>query len=182
MTRTTLGIVAATITAVLALAGCGSSQQPEHQSGDGHDHHVSLPAGDGPIRGDSPDVSAREALSRMYSWQPVTDIDTRSAIIRAKPWIEDSLHRKLLTGRDWVRLPGSWALWREDRAIVTAQVAITARRDEPMAQNVQRTAMVAQVAQWPDGSTTESAVMTYTVTLARGVDDRLRLTEIEVSS
>lgn len=33
MTRTTLGIVAATITAVLALAGCGSSQQPEHQSG-----------------------------------------------------------------------------------------------------------------------------------------------------
>lgn len=181
--RRRIAIVA--VAAVLLVCGCTSSSDsggPSTHAGHDHDAGQSLPAGDGPVIGGGPDATAREALSRIYSWQPVSDADSSAAILRAAAWLDADLLAKILSSREGGRGIPQWALWREGTAIVTAQVAITARRDKPTAQRVRRVAMVAQQVQWPDGGIEELPVMTFAIALHKDTDGRWLLSSLEVAA
>lgn len=184
--RTVLGVA---ILAALALlfAACGDggtdSSTPSVPAGDVHG--TTLPDGAGPTQADSPDTVATEALSRIYSWQPVTDADSGAGMQRARAWLSGELATVTDRGdsTDPMRSSSQWQQWRDGKAIVTAAVKVTATEDDPTANVVTRQALVAQTVTWGDGTTTDLGVMTFTVDLAKDPTDhcwrvwRMQLTD-----
>lgn len=169
------------------VAGCGDSnpdpQRPSPPAGDVHG--TTLPDGAGPTPADSPDAVATEALSRIYSWQPVTDPDSGAGMRRARAWLSGELATVTDRGdtSGQMRSSSQWQQWRDGKAIVTATVKVTATTDDPAATVVARQALVGQTVTWGDATTTDLGVMTFTVDLAKDPTDhcwrlwRMQLTD-----
>lgn len=177
--------VGVVVMAVVLVGGCGDEPAPpsEHGHEHAHDTHVhDLPRGDGPVAGEGPDASATEALTRIYSWAPVTDADSGAGMRRATAWLSGELAAvaRRGDGGDQLRPMRSWSSWQQDKAIVTATVKVTAQQDRPGATDVTRRALVAQQVQRPDGSVEPLGVMTFDVALSHDRDQRWRMWRMQL--
>ncbi|MDJ0362477.1 hypothetical protein [Rhodococcus sp. H29-C3] len=79
---------AVTAAAVLALAGCGGSSDPDPIP-EGTDAHVQIDPLD-PAGLDAPGA-ATTAMNAILSWQPAVDASKADALARARPWITTPL-------------------------------------------------------------------------------------------
>lgn len=177
--RTSLRLTVIALAVVAWLVGC-TSQEPgpgAHELDDGHDHAVVLPDGSGPEAGGSAEDSAREALQRIWSWQPTNDASSGQGMVRARPWLSGELAQIAERGDDPAdtRTSAQWRQWKQAGAVVTATVSITAAHQPPDARTVQRQAVVLQQVLAADGTVQPLSVMTFSVDLALEKDQRWRM-------
>jgi len=167
------------ITAAVALAACGDTDSPDSGPGDaGHDH----PTGQGPVPGAMPDDSVQEALSRIYSWEPLTQANSGVAMLNALPWLSGEMAEAATRpGDDRMRPMRQWAQWRKEKAIVTATVHVVPAYDDAGSKTTQREASVLQRIQRADGSVDAYSLITYQVDLALEADNCWRVWRIQIT-
>lgn len=119
--RTMLSVlccVAAAVLATLVLTGPNRSDHSETTAAGDADHTIHGPAPDTA----GPAEAAQQALTALFTWQPVIDATTGAALSRAQPWLTGELARTSqpppATG---VRELPQWAAWRRSGDIVTAR-------------------------------------------------------------
>lgn len=156
--------------AALAVAGGAVALLTHHDtSGPTTGQHAPGDADSGP-HGPQPEgadaiTAAQQALTAMFSWQPVSDASTGAGLVRAKPYLTgqllDAANGTPATG---VRALPEWAAWRESKDVVEATV--TDVKASP-AQDGQAlvTATVTQNVRHRDNSSTRYQVMTVSAAM-----------------
>lgn len=114
-------VIAAAITAaaVLAVAGCGGSPDPDPIP-EGTDAHVQIDPLD-PAGLDAPGA-ATTAMNAILSWQPAVDTSKADALARARPWITTPLIDTLDAPQSTTELrpDREWDAWARSEDTLTA--------------------------------------------------------------
>ncbi|WP_207844004.1 hypothetical protein [Williamsia soli] len=187
------GPVAAVIAAlaallVILLAGCGGATGPDQPSpgpSAGHDHDHELPgAPDAPDPATAgPDVVAAQALSMMFTWQPVTDPSSGAALRRAAPWLGGDLAAAASSTQTATpeRPDSRWASWRRSGDVVTATADVDAGHIPDTPTTAVRLVTVRQQTLHSGGDTTPLTPMRIEATLSH-TDTGWRLTVFTVTA
>ncbi len=183
--RSVAAALAAAATLAVMLAGCstgdpGSSPAHAPSAGSDHGHAVSGPPD--PATAD-PTVVAAQALSMMFTWQPVTDPSSGEAVRRAAPWLGGDLAAaasSTLTATP-ERPDPSWESWRRSGDVVTATADVDDGHIPDTTSTAQRLITVRQKTLHADGDTTPLTPMRVQATLTR-TDHGWRLTDYTVTS
>ncbi|GAB2554676.1 hypothetical protein [Nocardia heshunensis] len=77
-------------------------------------------------------TAAEQALTAVFTWQPVTDTSTGEGLLRAKPWLTG----QLLAAADTPDDPGGravpqWAIWRDAADVITATAQASELTTQP---------------------------------------------------
>ena len=188
--RTARGPVAAVLAALAALlvavAGCSGDTGPNEPSpgpSAGHDHDHELPGAPDPTTA-GPDVVAAQALSMMFTWQPVTDPSSGAGLRRAAPWLGGDLaaaaSSTLLTDTP-ERSDPRWAAWRRSGDVITATADVDAGHIPDTPTTAVRLVTVRQKTLHADGATTPLTPMRIEATCSR-TDSGWRLTGFTVTA
>lgn len=112
-------LLAAAIAAVLAVAGCGGSPDPDPIP-EGTDAHVQIDPLD-PSGLDAPGA-ATTAMNAILSWQPAVDYSKAGALARARPWITTPLIDTLNAPQSTTELrpDKEWDAWARSKDSLTA--------------------------------------------------------------
>ncbi|WP_020109777.1 hypothetical protein [Nocardia sp. 348MFTsu5.1] len=176
-------LAAAVLMFAALLSGCGdndsiSSTAPGPATG--HDHNPELPDVADPATAD-PSIVAAQALSLMFTWQPVTDPSSGEAVRRAAPWLGGDLAAaasSILTATP-ERTDPRWESWRRSGDVVTATADVDSGHIPDTTDTAVRLVTVRQKVLHADGDTTPLAPMRMEATLTR-TNDGWRLTDYTV--
>lgn len=172
-------LVMLAVLAVIGLAACGSGDDSD--SGGPGDSGFTHPNGAGPVAGEMPDVSVREALSRIYTWQPAVEANSGEAMRKALPWLTGEMAQAARKPDDsGMRPMRQWAQWKDEKSVITASTQVVPVYDDPTDKTVQRRATVLQQIQRADGSVDAFSLMTYEVDVALGADNCWRVWRIQI--
>ena len=179
-----------TVLAVLAalmviLAGCGGDTtpgDPDPSPSSGHDHGHELPGPPDPATA-GPDVVASQALSMMFTWQPVTDPSSGAALRRAAPWLGGDLAAAASSPSTAApeRPDPRWDSWRRSGDVVTATADVDAGHIPDTPTTAVRLVTVRQQTLHADGDTTPLTPMRVEATLSR-TDSGWRLIAFTVTA
>ncbi|WP_051722144.1 MULTISPECIES: hypothetical protein [Actinomycetes] len=161
--------VAAVCAVALLVAGCGSDhEQPAPApSPVGHDAHDHLPSAPTPQTA-AASVVASQALATMFTWQPVTEDDSRQALQRAAPWLGGTLAAGTPTSLGSTGQPDPrWASWRRRGDVVIAAADVGPARTPDTSSTAARSVTVRQHVLHTDGTSTPLAPTHIHATLTR---------------
>ena len=180
--RPVAAILAVLAALMVALAGCGDNTNPagpEPSPSTGHDHGHELP--DPATAG--PDVVAVQALSMMFTWQPVTDPSSGAALRRAAPWLGGDLEAAASSPSTVApeRPDPRWASWRRSGDVVTATADVDGGHIPDTPTTAVRLVTVRQQTLHAAGATTPLAPMRIEATCSR-TDAGWRLTAFTVTA
>ncbi|MGW4242941.1 hypothetical protein [Nocardia sp. NPDC004722] len=164
-----LYLLIGTCAAVILAAATLSLLHPHPQSPGatsvvpGVDHFLG-PGGPTPA-GAGAQTAAEQALTAVFTWQPVTDTSTGEGLERAKPWLTGQLLAAADTpddsgGREIPR----WASWREAADVITA------------------TAQASELTTQPDGTALVQIELTQTLLHRDGSSTRYRRMNIAATT
>ncbi|MGB6244600.1 hypothetical protein [Gordonia sp. (in: high G+C Gram-positive bacteria)] len=125
----------------------------------------------------------QEALSRIYSWEPVRDVNSGAGMTRALPWLSGemrSVAEREDVGNSAMRPMKEWDAWRQEKAIIGATVKVVPQLDDADSSSVTREATVLQEVQRADGSVDPLSLVTYEVDVARDKDECWRVWRVTV--
>ncbi|MEU3475867.1 hypothetical protein [Rhodococcus sp. NPDC006774] len=183
--RPVAAVLAALAALTLILTGCGgdtSPGAPEPSPSAGHDHDHELPGAPDPATA-GPDVVAAQALSMMFTWQPVTDPSSGAALRRAAPWLGGDLATAATSTQTAgpQRPDPRWASWRRSGDVVTATADVDAGHIPDTPTTAVRLVTVRQQTLHADGTTTPLTPMRIEATISH-TDDGWRLTAFTVTA
>ena len=183
--RPVAAVLAALAALTLILAGCGGDTgpgAPEPSPSTGHDHDHELPGPPDPATA-GPDVVAVQALSMMFTWQPVTDPSSGAALRRAAPWLGGDLAAAASSPATVApeRPDPRWASWRRSGDVVTATADVDAGHIPDTATTAVRLVTVRQQTLHADGTTTPLTPMRIEATCSR-TESGWRLTGFTVTA
>lgn len=177
-------VVAVFAALAVVLSGCGGdgSDEPSPGPSAGNDHGHELPGPPDPATA-GPDVVAAQALSMMFTWQPVTDPSSGEGVRRAAPWLGGELAAAASsTVTATVARPDPrWESWRRSGDVVTATADVDAGHIPDSPSTAVRLVTVRQKVLHADGDTTPLNPMRVEATLTH-TDRGWRLTAYTVTA
>lgn len=172
------GFIAVAAVALL-VAGCGSGHEsapaPSPAGHDAHDHLPSVPTPQTAVAS----VVASQALSTMFTWQPVTEDDSRQALQRAAPWLGGTLAAGTSTAAE--QPDPRWGSWRRRGDVVIAAADVAPARTLDPSSTAARSVTVRQHVLHTDGTSTPLAPTHIHATLSR-TPSGWRLTDYTVTA
>ena len=183
--RPVTAVLAALAALMVAVAGCSGDTGPDQPSPGppaGHDHDHELPGAPDPATAE-PDVVAAQALSMMFTWQPVTDPSSGAALRRAAPWLGGDVAAAATSTQTATpqRPDPRWASWRRSGDVVTATADVDAGHIPDTPTTAIRLVTVRQQTLHADGTTTPLTPMRIEATCSR-TDAGWRLTAFTVTA
>ncbi|MFE9328260.1 hypothetical protein ACIHDR_46040 [Nocardia sp. NPDC052278] len=159
-----IGAIAATaviMTAIISRTDSDTAESPTPAGDAGLAVHGPQPEGAGP------QTAAVQALTAMFSWQPVSDPSPGAALTRARLWLTGELalvaDSPPATG---IREQPGWSAWRRSGDILTATANVDGA-GEHTDLRVNLTATVTQTVLHRDGTTTTYRELRITATVLR---------------
>lgn len=183
--RSAAAVLAALVALMVTVAGCSGdtgSNAPAPVPSAGHDHDHQLPGAPDPATA-GPDVVAAQALSMMFTWQPVTDPSSGQALRRAAPWLGGDLAAAASSTQTATpeRPDSRWASWRRSGDVVTATADVDAGHIPDTPTTTVRLVTVRQHTLHADGTTTPLTPMRIEATLSH-TESGWRLTGFTVTA